>query len=458
MMKEMADTTFGSNVRRRMGSGRNLGPIVGDARIASGLLLAIGIVACCGYMVFVNNDSIALITAQYIDSGSLLSNYHAMINSADFNQNNQYHTSVYGWPGNSLILWTIYILGVNSVVHQAEIARAASLLFSSLSVAAIGGLLFINRADRVLSVICLLVLATWPPFLSFSYQIHPEGFGLFLSTASLFAATVYVRRGERYGWLYLSWALAVSAVLSKQPFMVYLLPPLMAGFHTLSRSPKRTRFFITTFVAFVIVGAVVSFISNPYIFLDFHNFLQKQIYMRTVHSGMSKSLLTSVKNWSGIILYQEPWFALGILASVIAIFCSKDLIVVAAAWSNLLFLFVLIVFLRFFFFSSYLYPALPATVLVISTLPSYLRLARIPLVTLVFVLAALLYSGINTIRSAGAIISAANFSETGNVVIANALKGIDAANMTIVYSTSLPVPTTNFKNAFNNFQFSKAPN
>ncbi|RZS88898.1 hypothetical protein EV217_1293 [Phyllobacterium myrsinacearum] len=408
-------------------------------------------------MLFANNSNLGIVTAQFIDSGSMLSNYVDMVRTGDFNQSKQYHTSIYGWPGNNIIIWSMWAVGAHTIETQALIARSASFIFSILTILALSCLFYFNRASKVLSVVGLLLLVAWPPFVTFAYQIHPEAFGLFFGTTSLIAATYFVRHDQRSFWLYSSWGLAVLAFLSKQPFLIYLIPPVIIGFNSLLKSQRKLFFFIKTSIAFITIGALMVFISDPYIFLEFPIFWEKQVAIHTHHLSISNSLTTSLSSWANIIVFDDPWFLVGLIFSVVAIYRSKNLVVVSAAWANLAFLAVLIVALKFFFLRSYLYPALPTVLLVVATSQSYILPAISRALTTVLVGLALVFITQSAVRSAGILMTDSQFSQTANVQAVKRLQEIQGHNLTLVYSNSLPIDATLYKKAYGNFTFSPQP-
>jgi len=423
-----------------------------DIRVLSALGLAILLVCSCGLMIFKNNENLAIVTAQFIDSGSLLQNYRDMVLSQDFDQSKYYHTAIYGWPGNHIIVWLMWFFQVADITTQAMLARAASFACSVGALVALGYLFAINKTSKLISVASLFFIVTWAPFTTFSYQIHPEAFGLLFGSVSLVFCSLF-HQTHRDRWLHASWALAVLAFLAKQPFLIYLIPPLFVGIRVASRHLNPAIYFWRTAAIFIFVGLAVTFISNPYIFLDFPRFLEKQVDIHTHHLSISNSIATAATRWTSIIVFKDSWFLVSLVLSPVAIRRSSNEVVVAAAWANLAFLAVLVTMLKFFFIHSYIYPAIPTSALVIASAPSYLRFfTKRGVITLVVALSAIA-SVYNGLRSLAVILTDANFTNTEPVRLMSGLYNSDLKFVNVVYSTNLPLDQDKFEKAYNNFQF-----
>ncbi|NKC02857.1 hypothetical protein HED55_04235 [Ochrobactrum haematophilum] len=116
---------------------------------------------------FKNNENLAVVTAAFIDSGSLLGDYLKLVERGKFDQAFMYHTSIYGWPGNSLSIWVLWLAENTSFATKAAIARSLSFIMSILSLVCLGVLLTRINANKVMSVVILLFVALWAPFVVF---------------------------------------------------------------------------------------------------------------------------------------------------------------------------------------------------------------------------------------------------------------------------------------------------
>ncbi len=148
-------------------------------------------------MVFQHNADLGLVTAVFIDSGSLLNDYLKMAGSpTDLNQNVQYHAGFYGWVYNTLI--TMGIVGIQSVssalgnpadfASLATFARSVSLILTACGLPALYLLTIALGAPRWMSVLFVLVVGLFPPFIKFAYEIHPKFSGFLFSTLTLLFA------------------------------------------------------------------------------------------------------------------------------------------------------------------------------------------------------------------------------------------------------------------------------
>lgn len=421
-----------------------------SAPLLAALVIAAVYMAVMGVMIFRNNDNSALLTASFIDSGSLLLNYIQLLDIGSFNQSKMYHTSIYGWPGNHITLWALLISGVEDFKSQAIISRSLSFLFSIAAILVMGGVLR-SRGYRWLGAcLALLFMVTWAPFAVFSYEIHPEAFGIFFGAVCLLLASEYSKT-LRSGFLYGSWAAAVFAFLSKQPFLVFLVIPAFLALDACRSDEKSGRVFFKFSAGFCGIALVVTALSHPYIFLDFAGFLEKQKAIHSHHLSISNTVLFSLKKWTEIGVFTDPWYALTVLVAVGSIVRSDDRFIKACAWAGLAFTVVLVVAMKFFFIRSYLYPALPIAVVLIGEAPRLLGKGLWRSASYLLGVAALVLTFHNLVKTAGVVAIAKSFSETTPVKVMQEFAERGDKQTTVVYSANLPLDGGRYKWAYNNF-------
>ena len=405
-----------------------------------------------GFMVLKNNANLAIVTAAFIDSGSLLGDYMKLAESDEFNQSLMYHTSIYGWPGNSLSIWMLWLAENVNFEAKGALARSLSFIMSISGLVGMGTLLERLNANKAIAVSLLVFVALWAPFVVFSYQIHPEAFGLFFATAALIACVRY-EQSSSHVYLLIGWAMALLAFLSKQPFLIYLIVPLNLGMGTLMGSERKIHTFILYAATFTCVGLATVFLSDPYIILDFQGFLSKQVAIHTHHLHISNSPSHSAGQWARILIFSDPWFLLALVASAVVSVKSHSQFLKACALANFVFLFVLIFLLKFFFLRSYLYPALPTSLVVIAALPTLVP-RRVELPTTVVVVFGLIgLAGYNSVTTLGSVMSSSSFSQTTAVDTMNEISSHATGDITAVYSANLPLNSAPFGETYNSFQF-----
>ena len=412
-----------------------------------------------GSILSMNNTSLGVVTANWIDSGSLLASYHNMLTSGDFNQNHHYHASAYGWPYNSLVIavleLTEFIKGRPTIVQeQAFTARLVSFLFSLLSLIAAGYLFSMHKFNKVLIILSLVTIATFSGFTKLSYTIKPEAFGLFCSFSSLIALSIYCKGSQHPSPLYLGWGFAILATLAKQPYLVYLIPPLVIGFHPMSRSPAKLR--LSRAFGFILIAFVAVFISHPYAILDLTGFIEVQVLHQTAVFTGQRELMVVVGEWMHTIGYHAPWFGLAVILSAIFLVLPQRInfgsLFVSAALSNLLFLALLIAAMGFTAFYGYLYPIIPAAFFVILSASTYVT-AQVLNYIIATVLLVSIVSGSHI--SVATVKADATFSEGPEMEIVNALRSGNHASHSIVFTISLPVSAADYREAYGHFTLSR---
>lgn len=423
--------------------------------LVAALFLAVAYAMAMGFMLFRNNANPALLTASFIDSGSLLLNYIQLLGLGKFNQSLMYHTSIYGWPGNHLTLWLLSLSGVESFQEQAVVSRSVSFAFSLAGLVGMGVLLR-SRGSRFWgATLALIFMMTWAPFVVFSYEIHPEACGLFFGVTCLIASSAY-SKNPKLAYLYTAWSAAIFAFLSKQPFLVFLLIPVFLGVHECLKSQWSVGVCLRVAAVFLLVGIFSAALSNPYIFLDFNGFIEKQRAIHTHHLQISNTVLYSAGKWLEIATLIDPWYAVSVVFSFFIIAISADRFLKACAWANLLFLLVLILAMKFFFIRSYLYPVLPISIVLISEFPRLFHSKARALVTVFVILGSVVMLSYNAIRTAGTVVVAGRFSDSVPAKVMREFSKKGDEQTVVVYSASLPLDTEKFKLAYNNFVISAA--
>ena len=424
---------------------------------------------CLGPMVLRHNEDIGVVTAVFIDSGSMLSGFISMAGPpVDLNQNVQYHAGIYGWTYNTIV--TVGIAAINlfsklagtqaSFSAYALWSRSVSLIFTAGGLAAFYLLLRSFSLTRLLACVLLLATALFPPLVKLAYEIHPESAGFFCAVFCLFCIKKFAdTQVLKTRYLYLAWVFSVAAVMSKQSFMMYLLIPVgMAVFKSFAGTASfgvKTANLFKLGAGFAVSGLAMVLVFHPYSLLHPLEFLAKQESIRSFHSTMYLSLGESAERWFFIALKNDYWMLLAALLSVGRLCFNRfrgsweqkciDLCSLALLLSVALY----VLELRFYFFRSYLYPLLPLSVIpLIGIARKFGTIGSV-------VLGALFASAIPfyALHTAGAIHRDLMLEDSVGFEVREKFTELGPREWSVIHSPSLPLSSGLFKAAVNSFAF-----
>lgn len=419
-------------------------------------------------MVLKHNGDLSVVTAIFIDSGSLLGDYIKMAGSpVDFNQNIRYHAGIYGWVYNSLIASGIFT--INFVYSLAgcppsfstisAFARSISLLLTCLGLSALYLMVREQRGARVWAVLIVLAVMLFPPVVKFSYEIHPEPSGFLFSVLALLFASRFINSScEKELYLNLSWVAAILATLSKQSFMMYALVPIGAAlifYAQESNKGSARRMLFRTSTSFLVIAVAAVAIFHTHALLNPIQFLEKQASIRSFHSTMYKPLGESMWSWTLLIIQNEYWMLFGLLAAIVRLAMNRfrgapgEKMLDVACVALIATFIVFVLELRFYFLRGYLYPLIALVIFVLISLAQ--RANKFGRLSIYLMLISVMpFYAVNT---AGVVSRDFLLDGAVNMRLVQKLREIGPRDWNVVYSASLPVSNLLYKKTLNSFQF-----
>ncbi|ALM85279.1 hypothetical protein ASB57_21955 [Bordetella sp. N] len=424
-----------------------------------------------GRMVYLHNADYQQATGAWVDSGSLLQDYLRIVGPpVNLNQTHQYHTGIYGWVYNSIVVWGI--IALKAVFGGAEIgfpvfaawAKAVSFAFTVASI----GLLFATirkfGAHYFIALFATLAVAIYPPTAKFSYEVHPEAAGVFFVILMLWSLRHYVEQpAARERYLLLAWAAAVTSVLAKQSFMIYPLAPLLVVFAVTLRDPAfldLKRQVVSRLAGrFVLIGLLLVLAFHPYAILDFPGFLAKQKEIHAFHATLSMPIGRSFRSWIALMWDTDVWLLVAMGAAVIRLTLNRfrgensAKLVDICCVLLLVYLVLIVDQLRFYILRAYLLPILPVAAIVLVGLSSSLRGvagAVVKAAVLILLVGTIPAYALNSAGSVAYDLMLGNFN---TMRVRDPLMRLGPRPWTVFFSSSLAVPGQLYKQAIDNFKF-----
>lgn len=246
---------------------------------------------------FQNNESLNIVSAEHIDSGSIIGSILQMnsrhLPNSFYNQNIPYHTGYYGFPYNSIVFWTIKITKIpfrsyinNNFYVYPLIAKLLNFVFASLSIIYLYKLSTKILKYNLSKIILLLLVIIFPEFLHYTFHIKPDILGLLFSLISLNYLYDFLQKPKNTKNIIKANIFGGLSILCKQPH-VFIIFPLFLGFvFTLKGSCKeKLSKFINVYFYSGIIFLFLFFIIHPYAFLESKAFLARQISMTSMTSA-----------------------------------------------------------------------------------------------------------------------------------------------------------------------------
>lgn len=432
---------------------------------------------------FQNNDHIGIVSAEHVDSGSILNSIIQMNSTSTsesfYNQNIPYHTGYYGYAYNSIIFWSIKFTKIfaNSYIDQnfyifPLIARLLNFIFGLLSIIYL--YILSNKILKYnLSKILLFTLfLIFPEYLHYTFHIKSDILGLLFSIVSLNYLYNYLQKpkiikntikANIYGGL---------SVLCKQPHIFIIFPLLLGTIYPLkgnlySKILSLLKIYLYAGVLFLFLF----FIIHPYAFLEPTEFIARQISMTEMTSS---SYIDNVSYWISIYIGSTLMF---ITAFTPIIFITLNLSKKFRNKTTLFLSFVSIYLITYLLwltlkvgpmrFIHYLIPILPFSSLLLSYIfdLSFIRIinSKNKKINIMFLFLTIILFLIsiktikNTIPKTNSIIqSAYNFQKTktylSTKIFEDKFINQQLNNKTIIYSISLPINTSLYQKADNTWQ------
>lgn len=440
----------------------------------------------CAPLLFVNNTDQATLTASFIDGGSIVVGVRDVLaGEYSYNQNNGFHTSVYGWTYNAVLIGIFALLSsvlrVDAIEHFYVYAFAAKGLSFFLSLGCIVG---IHRlASRLfdsakVAAAATVVAVCFASFVRFAYLIHPEPAGLAAALGMFLFLGRYLQDQRARDYL-AAVGCSTAAVLSKQPF-VFTLVPLVAGYFSAHFGREslgamlRNRKHWTMAAGSVGIGFLVLVVIHPFALFDFDRFYAAQKYMLGAHVSVEVPRSKIVAAWLQNI--GAHWIVVaGLFVAVVYLTTKRFRGTARERLFSLLALYV-VVFVGWLATTvypagepGYYYPVYPFLALLsfegairlLGALPkmldqgtrsSRLALARHAVVGCMSVLVAAA-AFVQTLKSVSYATNMLAMGHTDPFVVAGLLRDLDrAGRSSILYSCTVPVSKHDWKQAVNTFQ------
>ena len=254
----------------------------------------------------INNDYLNLVTANYVDSGSILSGILDMLstvgNNSFYNQNLIFH-GVYGYPYNSTVFLMFcilkFLIGISTTDHfkiYASFARLTSLMIAVLTIFQIYkiGVDYLNRWYSRVAYVLLAI--TFPPFFFSSFQMKQDLFGLFFSLLCFHNLyEFHVHKNRKILWK--SIVFFTLAVLNKQPFIFLIFPISLIVVNRMRHMNKLV--VLMQLIKGATLSLLLSFLIHPYLFLDFKGFVYRQSIL--FNGNIAQSMTVTFYEWLAVI-------------------------------------------------------------------------------------------------------------------------------------------------------------
>jgi hypothetical protein len=433
---------------------------------------------------FANNADLALMSAEWIDSGSIVTSLLDVTESASFyDYSATFHTRVYGGSFYFFIFWPFafykWVVGLHpstSFPVFAVTARLVTLAFAVLALILLQRLSFRLTKSKLASAAIVVATAAVGPFVTFSYEVHPEPAGLACAIAAFLGIHAYFETGRTRYIIGVLLAITLGA-LSKQAFGLMAIPSAMAaGMALRDHRSKGGSIRLRSSLKLIGMGvggmALCVLVFNPALLFSPLPFLDTQLYLKALHGLNGRATLAeNIGAWFSEIISADPVLLMGLIASVVT--CGVSLKQSSPAVRTLRLVAVYNIAFALWLTTSvytpktplYFYPIYPFLVLVIvhviTALVQYARSSTVALrrrvatgVAVGMVLAQVLAFVANTLESVDTVARSVTFKHTDAVRLRDALASqAEGRARGVIYSVSIPLQdATSSSNSWNTFQ------
>ncbi|MFA6185103.1 MAG: hypothetical protein WC720_03010 [Candidatus Shapirobacteria bacterium] len=432
---------------------------------------------------FQNNNNLNLVSAEHIDSGSILGSIMQM-NSKNtpnsfYNQNIPYHTGFYGYPYNSIVFWSFKFekiffrsyANINFYIFPL-IAKLLNFIFASFSI------IYLYQLSRKIlkynlsRILLLSLFIIFPEYLHYVFHIKPDILGLLFSIISLNYLYDYLQNSKNNKNIIKANVFGGLSILCKQPH-IFIIFPLLIGFVSSLKGnlKEKLSIFFKTYLYSGIIFLFLFFIIHPYAFLELKAFLARQILMTSMTSA---SYIDNINFWLPTFIGDPLLFIfvftpfIFILLNLFKKFRNKTtlflLLISTYIISYLLWLTLKVGPMRFI---HYLIPVFPFSILIFSyifdfffnkTFCSKSKINQIFYLTIFITVFLLSVKTINytIIKTKNIIQSPYDFQKTETYKATKKFEkefsNEQLNKKTIIYSISLPVNDTLYENSINTWQ------
>lgn len=295
------------------------------------LVLCLCIAVAFGQAAFRNNDDPWTTTAAYTDTGTILSAQLRMIEPEHlFNQHASFHSRLYGWTPNTIVfvqfLALRHVLGLEPQEHHSTYALVSRLNNLLFSLGVLAALYFLAQRLLGAPIVALVVTALsgcFFPFLTYSYQLHPEPAGTFFALLALHGLVSFLEDRTRSRSFLLAVLCAALSALSKQAFSLVFIAVATAWVVARLEDRRAGVAFraapqVGLLLGSVLIVAVTAFVIHPRLFLEFGTFRRSMEYL-SAHHGGTHTLLDNWRLWWGDLLSRDWSTLAGLTLSVICL-------------------------------------------------------------------------------------------------------------------------------------------
>lgn len=255
---------------------------------------------------FQNNESLSLVYAEHVDTGSILESILLMgdktLPNSFYNQNIPYHTGYYGYVFNSIVFWVFYLINsffkpyiVNNFYIFPLTAKLLNFLFASLSIVFLYKLSNKILKKNLSKILFFSLFLIFPEFLHYVFHIKPDILGLLFSIVSLNFLFDFLQNPKNIKDIIKANIFGGLSVLCKQPH-IFIIFPLFIGFIFTIKGNLKDKIitFLKIYFYSGIIFLLLFFLIHPYAFIEPKVFLSKQISM----TGMTSASLTeNIEFW-----------------------------------------------------------------------------------------------------------------------------------------------------------------
>ncbi|HYH97988.1 glycosyltransferase family 39 protein [Hyalangium sp.] len=430
-----------------------------------------------------NNADLALMSAEWIDSGSIVTSLLELTESSSFyNYSATFHTRVYGGSFYFFIFWPFafykWVVGIHpstSFPVFAVTARLVTLAFSVLALILLQRLSFRLTKSKLASIAIVVATAAVGPFVTFSYEVHPEPAGMACSIAAFLGIHAYFETGRVRYILGVLLAITLGA-LSKQAFGLMAVPSAMAaGIALRDHLSKGGSLRLSSALKLIGMGvggmALCVLVFNPYLLFSPRSFLDTQLYLKALHGLNGRATLAeNMGEWFSEIISADYVLLMGLIASVVT--CGVSLTKSSPAVRTLRLVAVYNIAFTLWLTASvytprtplYFYPIYPFLVLVVvygitflvqyaHSSPVALRRRVAAAAAVGMVLAQVLIFFRNTLEAVDTVARSVTFKHTDAVRLRDALASqLEGHARSVLHSVSIPLQDGASSNLRNTFQ------
>jgi hypothetical protein len=430
---------------------------------------------------FLNNDYFNLLAAFHIDSGSIIGSIFTIMNKNIFyNQNQGYHTSYYGFPYNSL-LFIVFVLirkifhfsVVNDFPIFAVLARLISFLISIFTICLTYLLCFKIFKKVFFAFLVVVFLAVFPGFSFYSSLIKPDILALLFGVVTFLLIYHYINTNKSFYYIS-AIVFAALATFTKQQYIFIGFPLIIAYFINNKFSAKNVKHLFISYLKASVIVLPLFFLIHPFAFINFPYFIGRQKEL----TGMTSTpIIENVRSWISIYT-RYPIIIFGFFLSLLAVILyffhkknsSASKIIFLLSLFSLIYTLWLTIFVGPFRVNAYLLPVFSFYTIIIFHLFSQLntvnkvnknsKLLNILKISLFIILFTIFASSFKLMfkDTVSLILQSYNFKKSLQMYAVNQLMSLSPINQQfsknkIIFTTSLPVPQYQFKDAKNIWQF-----